>query len=80
MPRLRAMYRVHWEESVESYALLYPAGMVYLTPQERSVLELCDGAHQVQEILRADAGDEWPDTAAAILEFAFQNGWLAQDE
>jgi len=75
-PRLLATHRIHWEETIGSYALLYPEGLVYITEQESRVLQLCDGTHQVREILQAEMSRDSAENAAKILLRALQKGWL----
>ena len=48
-PRLAAGCR--WGAHGEEPVVLYPEGMIRLQDTGRSILELCDGKHMVQEIV-----------------------------
>lgn len=49
VPRLAAGCR--WGAHQEEPVILYPEGMIRLQSTGRSILELCDGKHNVQEIV-----------------------------
>ena len=59
-------YRFQWEEAQQAYVLLYPEGMVKLSPTAGEILKRCDGAATL-------------DTIVADLQCQFPNAELAGD-
>jgi pyrroloquinoline quinone biosynthesis protein D len=52
-PRLAAMARLRWDAHERRTVLLSPERGLVLNPTAARVLELCDGAHTVDEIVDA---------------------------
>jgi coenzyme PQQ biosynthesis protein PqqD len=52
-PRLAAKARLRWDAKEERWFLLYPERGLALNPSGSAVLELCDGARTVAEIVDA---------------------------
>ena len=73
------MYLLRWEESEQSYVLLYPEGIVKLNSSAGEILKRCAGGRQVGALiteLTTLCPDE--DIAAdvlAFLEISNDKGW-----
>lgn len=79
-PQLGLGFRFQWEPVQDCHVLLYPEGMVQLSPSAAAVLELCDGTRAVGEIiegLRHDfPDDDITDDVREFLEEARAQGWI----
>jgi pyrroloquinoline quinone biosynthesis protein D len=51
-PAIAPMYRLQHEPAQDSWVLLYPEGMVRLNGPASEILRRCDGARNVQQIVR----------------------------
>jgi pyrroloquinoline quinone biosynthesis protein D len=51
-PRLITGARLQYDEVREEHVLLVPEGAVRLNPTAAEVLELCDGEHTLEDIVR----------------------------
>ena len=51
LPRLVSGVRLQYDEVREEHMLLVPEGVVRLNPTAAEVLELCDGARSLEEIV-----------------------------
>jgi pyrroloquinoline quinone biosynthesis protein D len=75
-PRLATGARLHYDAVRSEHVLLVPEGMVRLNPSAVAVLELCDGEHELDEIVSdlaqrydgADVGADVRDLVAAMSE------------
>lgn len=71
IPAVSRVYRLQWEESQQSFVLLYPEGMVQLNGSAGEILAQVDGVKSVADVIAAleakfpEAGD----LSADILEF-----------
>lgn len=77
------IHRLQWEEAQQRYVILYPEGMVELNPSSAEILKLCDGDHNLVQIV-----DELEQKFATtglfndinnFLEVALKNGWIKQN-
>jgi pyrroloquinoline quinone biosynthesis protein D len=70
-PVINRIYRLQWEESQQSFVLLYPEGMVQLNGSAGEIMAQCDGKQSVSDVINSlqakfpEAGD----LSADILEF-----------
>jgi pyrroloquinoline quinone biosynthesis protein D len=70
-PVINRIYRLQWEESQQSFVLLYPEGMVQLNGSAGEIMAQCDGKQSVSDLINSlqakfpEAGD----LSADILEF-----------
>ena len=74
-------YRLQWEPVQNAHVLLYPEGMIKLSPSAAEILLLCDGERDANEIISA-LQVKFPeaDLAADVREFleeAHGKGWIS---
>ena len=81
VPTLNNLYRMQWEESQDSWVLLYPEGMVQLNGSAGEIMAQVDGVRTVADIIAVletkfpEAGD----LSADIVEFigvAHEHDWI----
>ncbi len=48
---IHPMYLFRWEETQQSYVLLYPEGIVKLNRTAGEIIKRCDGAHRVDQLV-----------------------------
>lgn len=80
VPEIVPLYRLQWEEVQQAHVLLFPEGMIRLSPSAGEILKRVDGSASVREIL-ADLEAAFPgaDLRADVLEFmevARVKGWI----
>lgn len=80
IPSLAPTFRFQWEEAQDCYVILYPEGMVKLSPSAGEIMKRCDGATTVGGIvaaLKAQFGDvPLDDDVHRFLEVARDHGWI----
>lgn len=76
------MHRLQWEEAQQKFVILYPEGMVELNQSSAEILKLCDGAHNLAQIIdeleQKFQASGLNNDITAFLHIAFQNGWIQQ--
>ena len=77
------LHRLQWEEAQQKYVILYPEGMVELNQSSAEILKLCDGAHNLLQIVTA-LEQKFETTGlindiTGFLEIALKNGWIQQN-
>ncbi|WP_051218924.1 pyrroloquinoline quinone biosynthesis peptide chaperone PqqD [Oceanobacter kriegii] len=81
IPTLNSIYRMQWEDSQESWVLLYPEGMVQLNGSAGEIMAQVDGQRTVADII-AVLESKFPeagDLSADIIEFigvAHEHDWI----
>lgn len=80
IPQLTPTYRFQWEQAQQCYVILYPEGMVKLSPSAGEIVKRCDGKSTVVDII-ADLSQQFPeadlkDDVRKFLEVAYENGWI----
>ena len=80
IPGIAPTFRFQWEEAQSCYVILYPEGMVKLSPSAGAILKHVDGESAISEIV-AGLKQEFPgaDLEADVykfLEVANENGWI----
>lgn len=80
VPKLANGYRFQWEPAQDSHVILYPEGMKVLSESAAEILQLCDGALTVADIV-STLEKKFPgtDLKQDVLDFiagASQQGWL----
>ncbi|MCC7412991.1 MAG: pyrroloquinoline quinone biosynthesis peptide chaperone PqqD [Gammaproteobacteria bacterium] len=80
IPTLAPTYRFQWEEAQQCYVVLYPEGMVKLSPSAGEIMKRCDGVMSVQGIVddlkRQFPGIDLDADVYKFLEVAHDNGWI----
>jgi len=82
-PRIAPTFRFQWEEAQDCHVILYPEGMVKLSPSAGEILKRVNGKMTVHAIV-ADLAEQFPgvDLGADVvtfLEAAHENGWIRFD-
>lgn len=80
--QLRRGWRFQWEAVQNCHVILYPEGMVKLSPTAGAILEQVDGQQSVAAIIatlqqRFPGADSLADDVVQFLDEARANGWLA---
>ena len=77
-PRLATGARLRYDEVREEHLLLIPEGAVQLNPTAAEVLELCDGARSIDDIIGAlsarYAGADVRDDVLELVDAMAQRG------
>ena len=84
IPRIAPTFRFQWEEAQDCYVVLYPEGMVKLSPSAGEIMKRCDGQTTVTNILK-DLHQCFPDAdlendVYKFLEVAHANGWIRKKQ
>lgn len=83
--QLRRGWRLQWEAIQDCHVILYPEGMVKLSPTAGAILEQVDGHQRVADIIatlqqRYPEADTLADDVTQFLAEARANGWLVIKE
>lgn len=74
------LYRFQWEAAQQAYVLLFPEGMVKLSPSAGEILKRVDGTTSVADIIRdletAFPGADLKQDVLDFIETAHANGWI----
>jgi pyrroloquinoline quinone biosynthesis protein D len=77
------LHRLQWEEAQQKHVILYPEGMVELSPSATEILKLCDGERCfdgiVNELEKKFDTTELKGDILEFLETALVNGWITQN-
>jgi pyrroloquinoline quinone biosynthesis protein D len=80
VPVLAPTFRFQWEEVQGCWVILYPEGMVKLSPSAAEILKRCDGARTVAALLEdlksAYPGADLEGDVRKFLEDAHEHGWI----
>ena len=80
VPRLSPMFRFQWEEAQECHVLLYPEGMVKLSPSAGEILKRVDGKTSIDRLIEGlkqqFPGAPLENDVLQFLEAAYGQGWL----
>ena len=80
LPKLNRRYRMQWEEAQQCFVLLYPEGMVRLNDSAGEILQCCDGATPVADIVSTlEAKFNMPslkDDVEHLLAHAYAQDWI----
>lgn len=74
--------RLQWEPTQNKHVILYPEGMVELNTTSAAILELCDGKHNLSEIV-SDLEKKFSVTGIRseitdFLSVAMEKNWVSQ--
>jgi pyrroloquinoline quinone biosynthesis protein D len=80
IPAISPLFRLQWEEVQQSYVILYPEGMVTLSPSAAEIMKCADGKTAVvaiistleQQFQQSDLSDD----VINFLQEAHKNGWI----
>ncbi|CAA6824524.1 MAG: Coenzyme PQQ synthesis protein D [uncultured Thiotrichaceae bacterium] len=80
IPALSPLFRFQWEEAQQCHVVLYPEGMVKLSPSAGEIMKQVNGEANVATIIQtlselfdgADVGDD----VMAFIKEAEGNGWI----
>jgi len=77
------LHRLQWEEAQQKFVILYPEGMVELNQSSAEILKLCDGKHNLPQIV-SELEEKFETSGLTnditnFLNIALQNGWIRQD-
>ena len=80
IPVITPTFRLQWEQAQDCYVILYPEGMVKLSPSAGEILKRCDGETNITSIIN-DLNNQFPgadleDDVYKFLEVAHENGWI----
>ena len=80
IPRIAPTFRFQWEEMQDCFVVLYPEGMVKLSPSAGEIMKRIDGQSTTRQILE-DLNQTFPDAdlendVYKFLEVAHANGWI----
>jgi coenzyme PQQ biosynthesis protein PqqD len=82
--KLSPLHRLQWEESKQKDVIIYPEGIVELNQSSAEILKLCDGFHNLSQIVTelenkfVAAG--LTNDITVFLETAFNNGWVVHGQ
>ncbi len=81
-PFINPLYLFRWEESQDSYVMLYPEGVVKLNETAGAILRHCDGetavSVMIEELRRTYSGGDGQVAAGVhnFLKVAHAKGWI----
>jgi pyrroloquinoline quinone biosynthesis protein D len=80
-PSINPVYVFRWEESQQSYMLMYPEGLIKLNGPAGHIMNLIDGKRTVEGIIaelkqQFEAAEELTDDVHAFMERAHEQGWI----
>ena len=80
IPKIAPAFRFQWEEMQDCFVVLYPEGMVKLSPSAGEIMKRIDGQATIKHILE-DLNQTFPDAdlendVYKFLEVAHANGWI----
>jgi len=82
-PRITPTFRFQWEEAQDCHVILYPEGMVKLSPSAGEIMKRVDGKTPVYAIVTGLTaqfpGVELDADVVKFLEAAHENGWIRFD-
>ena len=81
VPVIRPPYRLQWEAAQSAWVMLYPEGMVKLSPSAGEIMQRCGGVLTVDGLIaELEAKFAAPQIRADVLAFiamAQERGWIA---
>lgn len=82
IPALKAHFRFQYEPAQDAHVLLYPEGMVKLSPSAAEILKRIDGTRSIGAIITdlktTFPGAELDDDVRAFIDQAVANGWITR--
>jgi pyrroloquinoline quinone biosynthesis protein D len=78
--KINPTHRMQWEEAQDCFVLLYPEGMVKLSPSAAEILKRLDGQRSVNGVIadlqNAFPGADLEQDVYRFLDTAIENGWI----
>ena len=81
-PEINPLYLLRWEDTQDSYVLLYPEGVVKLNESAGEILKRCTGENTIEQVI-AEVGALFaapPETVHSgvrkFLEVSYAKGWI----
>ena len=82
IPGIAPTFRFQWEKAQDCYVILYPEGMVKLSPSAGEILKRCNGASSINNIIedlnKQFPGNDLEKDVYKFLEEAHENGWIRE--
>ena len=82
IPEITPTFRFQWEKAQDCYVILYPEGMVKLSPSAGEILKRCDGTSSINNIIedlnKQFPGNDLEKDVYKFLEEAHENGWIRE--
>jgi len=82
IPEIAPTFRFQWEKAQDCYVILYPEGMVKLSPSAGEILKRCNGASSINNIIedlnKQFPGNDLEKDVYKFLEEAHENGWIRE--
>ncbi len=82
IPEINPLFLFRWEDTQDSFVLLYPEGVVKLNPTAGEILKRCDGRTTVGDMIAdiqsqfAAAPDKIEGSVHKFLEVSYAKGWI----
>lgn len=78
--KIAPRYRLQWEDTQNSYVLLYPEGMIILNNSASEILRLCNGQHNIYAIINIlnnkFSNANLDDDIQQFIEEVYKKGWI----
>lgn len=80
IPSLARLFRFQWEEAQQCHVVLYPEGMVKLSPSAGEIMKQVNGEASIGTIIQTLSdmfdGADVADDVIAFFNEAKENGWI----
>lgn len=80
IPSLSPLFRFQWEEVQNCHVILYPEGMVKLSPTAGQIMQQVNSTSSIAEITQTLSdlfdGADVQDDVLAFFKQAVENGWI----
>ncbi|MGH8012051.1 MAG: pyrroloquinoline quinone biosynthesis peptide chaperone PqqD [Candidatus Binataceae bacterium] len=80
VPVVPPRFRLQWEEAQQAYVLLYPEGMVKLSPSAAEIVKRLNGRTSIGGLIRdleqAFSEADLRDDVIEFLKAAYERGWI----
>ena len=84
VPAITRRFRLQFEQAQSAWVLLYPEGMVKLSPSAGEIMKRIDGQMTVDALIRsleqAFPGAELRQDVLAFLKVADERGWISVEQ
>lgn len=84
IPQIAPTFRFQWEEAQDCFVVLYPEGMVKLSPSAGEIMKRIDGQTNIAELIndlhQTFPGADLDNDVYKFLEVAHANGWIRKKQ